>query len=359
MSKTVSNVEIEDVLASIRRLVSDDGRSKAARPAAPDPAPEPQQSDAPSAGEAPKPAAPERLILTPSQRVVEQDEQAEPTPAMAAVPESEPVPAEADVAEPGPVLLTEPAHVPTEVQAAETDIADDDVVKDADTEDALEAAEGKGLLAQLVREEIDNLLADLPEEPEEAEATPAEADADATRSAIFTHARAPEPQKAAAPEEDDPETETEAEPEWRTQQEPVSSPRAGLTLEEKIAELEAMIGASPEEWEGEPPGQGTNTAFTQSFGPALDWEDAPRADAIFQSRRAHDLARLAEDLDDELPADPASAPAPAISEEMLREMVSDMIRKELQGTLGERITRNVRKLVRREIQRALTTQDFG
>lgn len=41
-------------------------------------------------------------------------------------------------------------------------------------------------------------------------------------------------------------------------------------------------------------------------------------------------------------------------EDMLRDMVSDIVRQELQGVLGERITRNVRKLVRREIQRALS-----
>ncbi|MDG2339964.1 MAG: hypothetical protein P8L32_02040 [Paracoccaceae bacterium] len=41
-------------------------------------------------------------------------------------------------------------------------------------------------------------------------------------------------------------------------------------------------------------------------------------------------------------------------ENMLRDLVTDIIRQELQGVLGERITRNVRKLVRREIQRAMS-----
>jgi hypothetical protein len=48
-----------------------------------------------------------------------------------------------------------------------------------------------------------------------------------------------------------------------------------------------------------------------------------------------------------------------IDEESLREIVSDIVRKELQGSLGERITRNVRKLVRREIYRALEARDLG
>ncbi len=51
--------------------------------------------------------------------------------------------------------------------------------------------------------------------------------------------------------------------------------------------------------------------------------------------------------------------ATEIDEAMLREMVSDIVRQELQGALGERITRNVRKLVRREIHRALAAHDLG
>ncbi len=42
----------------------------------------------------------------------------------------------------------------------------------------------------------------------------------------------------------------------------------------------------------------------------------------------------------------------------LRPLVSTMIREELQGELGERITRNVRKLVRQEVNRALSVRDL-
>ena len=45
-------------------------------------------------------------------------------------------------------------------------------------------------------------------------------------------------------------------------------------------------------------------------------------------------------------------------DDAMRLLVSRLIREELQGELGERITRNVRKLVRREIKRALTSQDL-
>ncbi|WP_435230950.1 hypothetical protein ACMAZE_03695 [Pseudopelagicola sp. nBUS_20] len=50
--------------------------------------------------------------------------------------------------------------------------------------------------------------------------------------------------------------------------------------------------------------------------------------------------------------------ATIIDESMLREMVADIVRQELQGALGERITRNVRKLVRREINRALAAHEL-
>ncbi len=47
-----------------------------------------------------------------------------------------------------------------------------------------------------------------------------------------------------------------------------------------------------------------------------------------------------------------------LDEDTLRDLVSQMVREELQGELGDRITRNVRKLVRREIQRALASREF-
>lgn len=47
-----------------------------------------------------------------------------------------------------------------------------------------------------------------------------------------------------------------------------------------------------------------------------------------------------------------------MDEDALRDLVAEIVREELQGALGERITRNVRKLVRREIHRALSMQDF-
>ncbi len=47
-----------------------------------------------------------------------------------------------------------------------------------------------------------------------------------------------------------------------------------------------------------------------------------------------------------------------LDEETLREMIAEILREELQGALGQRITRNVRKMVRREIRLALAAQDL-
>lgn len=47
-----------------------------------------------------------------------------------------------------------------------------------------------------------------------------------------------------------------------------------------------------------------------------------------------------------------------VDEEALRAIIAEVVREELQGEMGVRITRNVRKLVRREIRIALTAQDI-
>lgn len=47
-----------------------------------------------------------------------------------------------------------------------------------------------------------------------------------------------------------------------------------------------------------------------------------------------------------------------VDEATLREIIAEVVREELQGELGQRITRNVRKLVRREIRIALAADDL-
>jgi hypothetical protein len=78
---------------------------------------------------------------------------------------------------------------------------------------------------------------------------------------------------------------------------------------------------------------------------------------------ASEAPEEAEDADEEDgdTSDPESveeALASLPDEEAMRLLVARLIREELQGELGERITRNVRKLVRREIMRALDSRDL-
>jgi hypothetical protein len=55
----------------------------------------------------------------------------------------------------------------------------------------------------------------------------------------------------------------------------------------------------------------------------------------------------------------AGALAALSDEDAMRLLVGRLIRDELRGDLGERMTRNVRKLVRREVNRAFTERDLG
>ncbi len=88
--------------------------------------------------------------------------------------------------------------------------------------------------------------------------------------------------------------------------------------------------------------------------PAEDWQDVPPHEA---HHRADETLATGPDEDDEEPQG-LSLDETMLDEDSLRDLVSEIVRQELQGALGERITRNVRKLVRREIHRALTSQDF-
>ena len=103
MSERLNSVDIEDVLSSIRRLVSDEQRPAAraaAQPAAPAPAPAdvaatvaPAAPTAPMAPPAEDALQGEKLILTPALRIApgpEDEEAATPDPAEAP---SDPAPA--------------------------------------------------------------------------------------------------------------------------------------------------------------------------------------------------------------------------------------------------------------------------
>ncbi|UOA31156.1 hypothetical protein DSM110093_00917 [Sulfitobacter sp. DSM 110093] len=163
---------------------------------------------------------------------------------------------------------------------------------------------------------------------------------------------------------------------------------------DKLAALETAIGKITDDWDPDSPG---DNDYSGTEPPAMEWKDDVELDtpetpiADTATVEAADTAPRARPTQPSTPqveeqvrrfadtgprvADPAAtAPefgyaAPAedegmggedqfLDEEALRDLVTEIVRAELQGALGERITRNVRKLVRREIHRAMTAQDL-
>jgi hypothetical protein len=156
--------------------------------------------------------------------------------------------------------------------------------------------------------------------------------------------------------------------------EPSSSDR----LSAKIAALETAIGRIPGGWDAEEP---EVSEFIAPEPLAMAWEDdvdldatgapmsTPIKKAVLKPKTMdpEKIADVSPQADADLKDDDTSEMSEAakglggdeyFDEEMLRDLVGEIVRAELQGALGERITRNVRKLVRREIHRALTAQDL-
>ncbi|SFE65394.1 hypothetical protein [Roseivivax sediminis] len=315
MTNHASNVEIEDVLSSIRRLVSEDGRARL-RP------------EEPPAEES------ETLVLTPQQRVRESDDDggsAEPATGTGPMLLSQPL---ADTGEgqngDGPLDLQ--TLVEREVAAAlvagdeapEGDAAREEVVSPWSEE--AEAMAGKAFDLRRAEAEVPPLEiaggVDVGDGAPEGADGAGEASDGKGVAGDLEGGQANEAPSEGVQTGLEPRSDTEA---ARAAQEAAhvlfQAERAGpgksaQSLEDKISELEAMIDQSDD---------GSDTA-------------------------ARDMRQQ-----DPLPGlSPASAPPDA---EALREIVADIVRQELQGALGERITRNVRKLVRREIQRALAEVD--
>ncbi|MEX0304617.1 MAG: hypothetical protein AB3N24_19535 [Leisingera sp.] len=369
MSDPVTHAEIEDVLSSIRRLVSEDSRGQ---PAAPEPA--------------------ARLVLTPALRVQEPEgpeaaapEEA-PEPAAATQPDK-PSPSESAPAESKP----EPAPAEAEPDD-EKELPEPPSVETWETEDSSSAAEA---------------FADEPPiafrhrgAPETADAgSPEEADSDGSHSEAVPDAGA-ETASADAPWADPRATlfaaadaaglaGTPASPDSQdTASQDQASGTAGAraaSVVRKIAELEARsAGAEGQEQQHWEPDSQTEAPFAGSGTDTIEWRDEPLSARQSSSREEADDAEEPEGFTGGAaepgtgqPAGSASAETVAeaaitgaameslaeagdtyLDEDSLRDLVASIVREELQGPLGERITRNVRKLVRREIHRALAAHDL-
>ena len=313
MNDPMTSVEIEDVLSSIRRLVSEDLRpvgprdagalAVAAAPAAP------SRQNTASVAEASK------LLLTPALRVV---------PPVAA-PELEPE--------------LDPAPVDPVAEAPFIAIGEEGARADA----APEAPDAMGaVVARIGAQVTDDWDAEL--EPEaETWAAPVwepelvEVDLETVEEAEVLHVTTVE--------------DARLEDAWRDG-----------------AWADAAPQADPEDWDQD---EGA-TVHQITVDADLPAETVHQITA--QAPLSPELADLAEaavlaEIDAaEAAAAAAIAATPGIfapddgddfDEEALREVVRDIIREELQGALGERITRNVRKLVRAEINRAFASRELS
>lgn len=332
MSDPIANAEIEDVLSSIRRLVSAEERG--------------ERPGRPGTEKREKPGA--RLVLTPAHRV--DDTQPEDVP--------------------GAVGDTDQDHAgEDEVAGVEIDLPQPDMPPSADKFDTVEDAElvdEGGDPDEAAAVDFDHAAL---EEPQAGEDDDASDDGD---PAWFMRHAAPDdevpegaapddvdPEQSEAPEEgvdsaagnaDDADANLAAVSDENTEE---AAARADLgEIGARIAEFESVIAEQPGDWEPDgAPDDGDNAADPVS---PLPWDELER-----------DTAELGEDDAQAGPAGDAGegsgtggwySEESLIDEDALRDLVGEIVRQELQGALGERITRNVRKLVRREIHRALMAQ---
>lgn len=338
MSDPVKSSEIEDVLASIRRLVSEEARGEvqARRQTKTVPAP-----DVPEAATEDEPN--DALVLTPALRVHEGGK-AVPDPA-----------AEAEVTEETVSEGAEAEAAPEEAVDIAEDIADD-----------IDAA---------VAEAIEEVEVDLPDLPDEAQTLETKIAALEALIASGVEDRR-EQQEAETPdveaeelmqsedkdtaldwEDHDPEMVDEGE--WGDD----VAETEGLTATYDEFAFETVYAD-----EGENAGIEIGTAAEEPVPPEGDGEDAAaseeQTDVVADSAEEGETAEASEDalggdpLLSDADADADAGDAMTIDEAALRELVIEIVREELQGALGERITRNVRRLVRREIHRALASQEL-
>ncbi|SEK65904.1 hypothetical protein [Pacificibacter marinus] len=349
MSDPMTNMGADDVLASIRRLVSETYDPKL-RQKTPE-------------------RVPDRLVLSPDLRVVEgrsdasvfveqSDPQAKPAPTAA------------------PFML-------------KTQVAKDAPVGDTVQKPVKTQSDGAGT-ADALFETMNAKIAASSEQ---------ENDRDATKAAPFTIDAKLDVQSQKWPSEFDDIPNAQA-----------ADHAAKLSLEQRIAELESAVESQVQDWDSDgsddfddAAAHGVSQAFAQSGARVLNFRSAELAphiqpapagsightatpttvfeDAVkAETHVSDDLHRtldrtvqadhntnipvpetqddaLQGPVDDDLPLAGYSSDE-LLDEDTLRDMVTDVIRQELQGALGERITANVRRLVRREVRRAMTLREF-
>ena len=308
MSDPVTNVEIEDVLTSIRRLVAEGG-SKA------------EGGDAAMKAD----QAPEKLVLTPALRVMTDNTKPRvPTPEGGATSASETPEFTSDRTTLTPETIAELEEAVTaqpdewepdgsEVDAEPTwESAGFDRVAESDVEDA------EVIDAMAETEEVQPEGADLPDE--------------ASAASLIESDAPSEPEPIEAQRDPAPASPAPRMPE-------ISFPRAAQDVERAI-DFATRI---------------TNPHLTAATEPTFRHTPPDPEDTDFGDELAEGpIDALAQDED----LDAYLSDGAILDEAMLRALITEVLAQELQGKLGERISRNVRKLVRREIHRMLTSREL-
>lgn len=393
MSDPVTQAEIEDVLSSIRRLVSEDGRSGPGQAPAQSPV---QGMDHGTAAQAVPPSSEHQVAAKPNTRLVL-------TPALRVADDlSTPSPAPAEPSAPTGDTGIDPASF-----EAETDFAaQDDSPIDLDVDPLEDPAEVLAFHAQAGAEDLSSAAHDegAPQEGftrgegegQEAGADPAGLDASTSDQVEAAPWRDPEATLFGVAEGQVQEVAQDGAQEWEQDVAPDLGPELADTpaqptaemaepevwhapeddveldgsqkvsaVVQKIAELEAKVARSEGQWE---PDGNSRDPYAGTNIETLEWQDheAAEFEEVEQpgsgaAEESLDAATLTEEAVTDATLDSLGATGNEdsyLDEDSLRELVADIVRSELQGALGERITRNVRKLVRREIHRALAAQDL-
>lgn len=369
--------EIEDVLSSIRRLVSEGQAS----------------------------VAPSRLVLTPAQRVVEPDDPWAPVPDAATAPDATaPVAGAADPAWGLEDRLSDWGEIESSGQeAVEEALAERSVAvppgpaeaigavaalsgeaeDDGQDQPAFEAETGdtnwpdagatrtlrdlalvRGHPVQDAGAEPEG-PAEVPEQGREGLAVVGEGDAPQHDDAVADAARVAEPPETMPAEDsaDDGAPLDATTPQGEAAEAVSGEVEAADMAEAKpAAEAETMAdaqGVAEAEVAAEASAEVGAEAPPRMFSRPIRRNPEPVAGADADRDMDEDDDLDVEDLGDD--PQPFSFPETEdgiLDEETLRQIVADVVRAELQGVLGQRITRNVRKMVRREVRLALAAQEL-
>jgi hypothetical protein len=362
--------EIEDVLASIRRLVSESG--------------------APGGSAKPSSAGKDKLVLTPSLRVTEPDDPWAPVPSASETADAETAEAQsatrdsADDDDPAWGLedrLSDWGEIEESADEAVADAiaesgANDDAPHDArsifdDVKEAEDAFDLSGIArldgldedaGEVAVFEAETGDVDWPDRGADA----ALRDLAAARSGQSTHA---EPSTVSE------DTAADLMP---AESDPLEADSVAADTVTADAAPEALTGSEPSRDEALAAAQSGDSLEPEAESQMIETDatDAVEEDTasdesvtrVFSRRMGtrSPVEPVESELDDgveDLGEDPSPFTFPdadegILDEETLREIVADVVREELQGALGQRITRNVRKMVRREIRIALAAEDL-